>query len=116
MHHALESAAILGGNEAFQAAYLWMLDNLNSFDESRVPELADFLGLDPVAFQRSVDSPQVQEEVFADATWLNTYPKRRAAKPQVFINNKRLERWEVGDDRVSVIAAIIREQLAAGTP
>ncbi|MEM1423218.1 MAG: hypothetical protein AAGH64_04360, partial [Planctomycetota bacterium] len=111
MHHALESASILGGNDAFQKAYLWLLDNLDSFDESRVGELADYLGLDAGLFLQTIGADQTEADCFADAAWLHTTPKLRATKPVIFVNNKRVQRWEVGEDRTSVLTEIIRREL-----
>ncbi|GAB4543821.1 MAG: hypothetical protein Tsb0013_00370 [Phycisphaerales bacterium] len=111
MHHALEAAGTLGGNEAFQKAYLWMLERLSVFDESMLGELASHVGVDEGALLRTVESQAVDDDCFQDATWLHTQAKRRAAKPVVFINGKRVERWEFNGDSRAVLEAIIRREL-----
>ncbi len=110
MHSALEAAAIMGGNEAFQRAYQWLLENIGTFDVAMLPDLAGEIGVDPAEFQRVMDANETQTATLMDAEWLHKQ-KMRAAMPIIFINKRRVERYVFQGNRIDVLEAIVRREL-----
>lgn len=110
MHNALESAARLGGNEAFERMLRWIQSNRSRFTGSRLDEAAQAAGLDPEMLRAEMASEEPGNAILRDANFLNEQ-NLRASRPVIFLDNKRVSTYSFEGDDISVLDGVIRSVL-----
>lgn len=108
-HKAAEAAGILGGNDAYWAMHAWLFDNQPNLTLAKLRGAAPSLGLDPGALVRTMESPEVQAEIDAEAVASKRLFLRGV--PLMFVNEKRVPFWALKDQP---LPERIIEEAAAG--
>ncbi len=89
--HAVEAAGIGGGVNGYWRMHVWLMENLQGFDEAALEGAVAALGLDADAFEDALRSSQATEAISEDA---------RAGRetglisvPWIYVNGRFIERW-----------------------
>lgn len=112
MHRAVEAAGILGGNDAYWAMHVWLIENRESFTAPTIRERilghAQSLGLDPDAFEETMMSEDVSTAIMTDAHFNKR--QRQAfpdmGVPAIYVDGRWAPRWRMNKD-TTVIQRII---------
>lgn len=106
-HRAVETAGMLGGNEAYWAVHRWMIDNQEALTVDRLRQLAIDHGLDPDLFLETMKSDEVEFAITEDVEAGGRL--RFRGIPAVFVNRKRVPR--IWHDEKCIIDQILSEAL-----
>ena len=111
---AIKAAVLTGTPEQAWAFHEWLIDYGPDVDEMSLMTGAATAGLDMVAFQESLNSPEVERAVLEDVS--KGIQMRFRGPPAVFINGRYVPRWsaEAGDDILERILAEAARERAEG--
>ncbi len=111
-HQAAAAAGILGGTDAYWRMHVWLFENLADFSDERLRAAADEMGLDASAFFAALDTSAVANAITSDAAAGKRVGLR--AVPTVFINGRRVPRWQRQGESVleSIMDEAVKEPAA----
>ena len=116
-HRASKAAGIIAGTSGFWAMNDWLMVNQGQVTRQAILTAAPGLGLDAAALSSTMDSVEVTTLINEDCRALQRLVPRGI--PTLYINNKAIPRWKLGDDPdFDVLEAIYAEltSSAGGTP
>ncbi|MHC5022771.1 MAG: DsbA family protein [Planctomycetota bacterium] len=110
MAHAVEAAGILGGPQMYWRMHEWLLATQETFSEEALLAMAADLGLSSEAFISTMESDEVRQAILSDAQASRRVGLRSV--PWIFVNGRRLPRWEIqGDAILEEIAEVARQEM-----
>ena len=98
---AVETAGILGGNEAFWKMHEWLFDQKGNFTNQEITEFARSIGLDTIEFTRMISSPEVNALVREDVD--EAYGYGVLFTPMIFVNGVEVKWYHIPQNLSSTI-------------
>ena len=108
---AVETAGILGGNEAFWKVHTWLFDQKGNFTNQEITDYVRSIGLDTIEFTRMMTGPEVDALVRADVDEAFGYGV--LFTPMIFINGVEVKWYHIPQNLSSTINKVA-QAIASG--
>ena len=108
---AVETAGILGGNDAFWKVHTWLFDRRGTFTNQEITDYVRSIGVDPIEFTRMINSEEVNDLVRADVDEAIGYGV--LFTPMIFINGVEVKWYHIPQKLNSTITRVANA-IAAG--